>query len=151
MASDKTSEELDRLAFDIYRERVARGIVNKSGEQIAVESYRKATEFLAAREKIRTGALDAEKPVGPQLCDCCAPNLHKTHPHNIVSQQMGDLAKVNRLKKWLDANPTPEGDPVDIVHRFVQAFPECQWGKDTTETLAAINTARAIFPHYCAN
>lgn len=149
MARDRTPEEagvaasdLDAFAFEIYKTAVANHPVKRGGEHMARDAYQKAQAFLAVRDKVRSGALSPEKPRGLQLADCSAPNLRPTHPHNLVSQRFGDLLRVNRIKKWLDAHPTPEKEPEEVVQQLNREFPELSWD------LAAVNTARVIFPAY---
>ncbi len=145
MAPQATPEttELDDLAFQIYSARVAANPVRRGGEQEAIDSYRQAEAFLSTRKRVKAGELKPVVVEGPQLTDCCAPNLpHRTHPHNMVSQRFGDLARVNRIKRWLDVNPTPENDPAELVHRLNREFTDLNWD------LPTINTARAIFGAY---
>lgn len=155
MASDnKTNAELDAFAFDIFKQTCAVRAVKGNGEQVVIDSYRKAETFMSVRDKIRSGALDVAEPVGPQLADCCAPNLPRNHPHNLVAKLYtnrngtsipGDLKKVGRIYEWLKANPTPETDQEQIVTRLAAQFSELGWD------LPTINTARAIFPAYVSN
>jgi len=140
--AEKSTNELHDKAFELFREMVAKSPTGRGGEQQARAAYMKAEAFLAVREAIQSGAIKPSKSDGPALTDCCAPNLHRSHPYNLVSQRFGDLTKVNRIQQWLDKNPTPERDPEDLVSRLKDAFPELSW--DTP----AINTARAIFPQY---
>lgn len=137
----KPNTELDELAFEIYSKRVAAS--NRSGEQLAVASYRDAEAFLAVRAKARNGSLESKTADESGLCEVSAPNLKRTHAHNLVSQRFGDLAKVNRIKVWLDRNPTPESDEGELVAKLNREFPELSWD------LPTVNTARAIFPAYC--
>lgn len=148
------SSELDELAFEIYSKRVAAHPVKGGGERDALDSYRKAEAFLAVRKRVRAGETKVKEPDGPELCDCCAPNLPRNHPHNLVAKVFtdrkgtkipGDLAKVNRIAAWLNKNPTPESDPEELVSRINHEFPELDW------TQTEINTARAVFPAYCKN
>jgi len=126
-----TANELDEMAFSIFKERAAKAPNAQVGEQAAIVAYRQAESFLTIREKIRSGELETTEPTGPQLADVCAPNLKKTHPHNLVSKKLGNLQTVNRVKKWLDEHPTAE------------AYEEFEWDKPTTDL------ARVIFPAYC--
>ena len=146
--------ELDTLAFDIFSKRVAAKPAT-SGEQDAALAYRQAEAFLAIRKKFRAGELKAKEPEGVQLCDCCAPNLPRVHPVNLVAKNYanrrdgvphpGDLHKVNRILRWLNGNPTPEGDPGQLVARLNREFPELGWD------LPTINVARQLFPQYATN
>lgn len=145
MAGEKSTNELDDKAFELYREMVAKSPTGRGGEQQARAAYMKAESFLKVRDAIASGAMKPSKSEGPALADCCAPNLHRSHPYNLVSQRFGDLSKVNKIKLWLDKNPTPERDPEELVGRVKDAFPELSW--DTP----AINTARAIFPQFVNN
>ncbi len=147
--AEKTSparppEEVDELAFQIFAQRMASLPGKRGGEPEALDAFRQAEAFLAVRGRVRSGEAKkaAEEPV---LADCCAPNLRRTHPHNLVSQRLGDLAKVNRVKQWLDRNPTPERDADELAHRLNREFPDLNWD------LPTINVARAIFPAYCKN
>ena len=141
------NKELYELAFELYVKRVAAQPLVRNAEHEAIEAYRKAESFLAVRDKIKSGGLVAVKQDGPQLADCCAPNLSPKHPHNLVSQRFGDpkLTLVNRIATWLDKNhPAPDQDEKDFALRMNREFPDLSWDPP------AINTARAIFPAYCA-
>lgn len=137
-----SSTELDDLAFQLYSQRMAAQIGRRSGEPEAIESYRHAEAFVAVRQKVRSGALKVAEPEGPKLAPFRAPNLKRTHPHNLVSEVDGDLERVNRIKQWLDKNPTPERDPEDLLKRLNREF-SVDWD------LPAVNVARVIFPAYC--
>lgn len=143
-AKQETNRELDELAFRIFAQRVAVS-PRRGGEQDAIGAYRDAGVFLAVRGKIRDGSFDAKPATGPVLADCFAPNLKTTHPHNLVSADRGDLTTVNRIQKFLNANPTPERNPLELVERFNRDFRGFEWD------LPTINVARAIFPAYCSN
>lgn len=152
-AAPVVNEELDDLAFEIYKERVGRGLTRRNGEHEAAESYRRAEAFLAVRKKVRAGELKPTKEEGPQLAESCAPNLPRTHPINLVArvhidrkgvETPGNLDKIRRIKDWLDKNPTPEDDPERLVHQFGREFHDLGWD------LPKINTARAIFGAYTA-
>lgn len=146
MAGEKTaSSELDDKAFELFREMVAKSPTGRGGEQQARAAYMKAEAFLTVREAVQSGAIKPSKSDGSMLTDCCAPNLHRSHPYNLVSRRFGDLKKINRIHEWLVKNPTPERDPEELVGRIKDAFPELSW--DTP----AINTARAIFPQFVTN
>jgi len=143
MAGEKQSNpELDDFAFEIYKQAVATSPVNRGGEQQARAAYAKAEAFIAVRDRVRAGELKAVKPDGPQLAECSAPKLRRTHPFNLVSSRFGDLKKVSLISKWLDSNPTPESEPEELVTRINREFPDLSWD------LPAINTARVIFPEY---
>lgn len=142
MAAEKQTTELDDKAFELFREMVAKSPTGRGGEQQARAAYMKAEAFLTVREAIRSGAMKPTRQEGPALTDCCAPNLRRTHPHNLVSQRFGDLKRVSVINQWLERNPTPERDPEELVSRINSEFPDLSW--DTP----AINTARAIFPTY---
>lgn len=144
--AQRDDTELDDLAFQIFCESVAGRVVKRGGEQQARESYTKAKAFLAVREKVRSGELDVEQPTGPQLANCCCPNQPKSHPFNLVSQQMGDLSKVNRIAKFLQQNP-PSVDrrEADVAASLNRQIPDLNW------TDEQVKTARAIFPAYVTN
>lgn len=144
----QSSSERDELAFKIYAQRVAVAGVRFNGEREALDSFQRAQAFMDARDKVRSGALNVKPPTGPQLCNCSAPNLEPTHPHNLVSQRFGDLEKVNRIKKWLDAHPTPE-DATELVNQIAKDFPDLRSHKGERWDLPTINVARILFHDYC--
>lgn len=135
--------ELDQLAFDIFSKRIAAQPSRQASERDVIGSYREAEMFLAVREKVRAGEVKPKAPEGPQLCDCSAPNMRKTHPHNLVSQRFGNLDRVSRIKQWFDQNQMAENDSDELVTKINHDFPDLGWD------LPAVNTARAIFPDYC--
>lgn len=155
---DAADVELDALAMEIFTRAAAASPHRSVGEFEAIAAYRKAEMFLSARRKIHAGELKPKAPTtGPQLADCCCPNQPRNHPHNLVAAQWtdrrtgavlpGDPEKLNRIWKWLQANPTPEdADAVEgHVARLGREFPELGW------TVGEIHTARAIFPAHCKN
>ena len=113
--------------------------------QTAIAGFRAAEAFLAVRDMHREGKLTTEKAKGPQLADCCSPNLPRTHPYNMVSSRFGNLDRVAKVKAWLDSHPNPESEQEQLIPDLNRAFPEISWD------LATINLARSIFPAYCAN
>lgn len=155
MAEPKQSEELNEIALQIFAQRAA--VNPRAGESDAVLSFRAADAFLATRQKMARGELTPKQAEGPQLADCCAPNLPKTHPHNLVAKVWqdrkggnpvpGDLNKVAKLHAWLVRNPQPTGeDAVTLAKEQVAAINrEFDLGWEVAE----LNTARAIFPAYC--
>lgn len=152
MANDKPAvtgngtDELDDLAFRIYAERLAAHPSRRSGEAEAIDSYRQAEVFLGVRRRIKAGELKpAPAGAASLLADCWAPNLPRTHPYNLVSQQQGDLTKVSRIKRFLDANPTPENDPAPLIVKINRDFADLNLNWD----LPTINLARAILPAHC--
>lgn len=140
--AEKQTTELDQLAFEIFTQMVAKSPINRGGEQQAKAAYVKAEAFLSVRDRVRAGDMKPVKQEGPVLADYFCPNLKRTHPYNLVSQKMGDLNKVNRIAKFLEANPTPESDPQELVDRINREFPDLEWD------MPKINTARTIFPEY---
>ena len=149
--ANEINQELETMAFDLYAKRVATLPPGRNGERDVIESFARAEEFLAVRKKVRSGEVKAKGPTGPQLSDCCAPNLPRSHPINLVAQTFTDrkgsqvpcdLAKINRIAKFLAVNPTPEKDPDELVVKLNREFPELGW------TLPEINTARAIMHAY---
>src|SRR4051794_18279344 len=113
MADQTATMELDSIALQIYSARIANTPRNVSGETVALDSYRKAEAFLAAKAKVAKGALRQEKIAGPRLAEFCTPNLPKTHPHNLVASTGNAEADASRLKKirdvfaWLTENKPP--------------------------------------------
>lgn len=145
-------DELDDMAFKLYSERMAQPGA-RNAEQEAIHSYRNAENFLLVRKKIRAGDLKAKPPEGPQLADACCPNLDSTHPINLVAKVWtdrngrtvnGDLAKVNRIYKWLHDHPTTEQNAEDLPQQLAREFRDLRdWNKDTIEV------ARQLFTAYC--
>ena len=136
--------ELDRLAFEIFAAGLAARPIHRGAEQEAIASYRAAESFLAVRQRVRAGELKTVAPTGPQLADVSAPNLSRTHPLNLVSREFGSLSRVQTIGTWLANNPTPEKEPEQLLTRLNRQFPDLSW------TLPMVNTAREIFPDYCA-
>ena len=136
--------ELDTVALDIY---IARSGMHSpaQAEAVVVDSYRKASAFLAVKKKLREKGIDAAIPPEPEGADCRAPNLKPMHVHNLVARNGGNLPLVNRIKKWLDANPTPERDPEELLNKLNRAFPELGWD------LPTVNVARQVFPVYATS
>jgi hypothetical protein len=152
----KPDAELHDLAFQIFAQRVAGTAGPRAGEQEALVAYRQAEVFLATKRKVLSGGFKPEKAEPTdKLSDACCPNQRATHPTNLVArlhtdrrtgaETKGDPQKVNRVKQWLDANPTPESNPDELVNRINRQFPELGWSIDE------INTARAILPAYASN
>lgn len=154
-ASPSDNSERDALAFQIFCQAHASRALRRDGEREAIESFRKADAFLAVKKKMASGELKVNKPDGPQLAECCLPNQDANHPLNLVAKMYtnrktgasrpGDLNKVAAIKKWLDRNPTPEGNPEELVNRLNAEFSNLNWD------LPTINVARAVFPSYCQN
>ena len=136
-------QELSDLAFDIYARRMASGQTKRNAETEAVDSFKQAEAFLKVRASVAKGETKLKAPEGPQLADCCCPKQAKTHPHNLVSQQFGSIDRVQKINAWLKQNPTPEKEPDELVMRLNREFSDLSWD------LAAVNTARTIFPAFC--
>jgi hypothetical protein len=144
MAEEKPNTELEDLAFEIYSKRIAAAGNARHADAEALDCFRKAEAFLKVRASVRKG--ETKTVHAPSiLADVHAPNLKRTHPHNLVSQKMGNLSKVKEINDWLNKNPTPETEPEELVSRLREAFSDLGWD------LPTINTARAIFPAYCKN
>jgi hypothetical protein len=135
-----SSEELDQLAFEIFKTRVANHPSNRGGENYAIDAYRKAEMFLNIRARVRAGELKPQKPTH-SLADACAPNLKPTHPINLVSQRFGKQEKVNRIAAFLEPHKTTPDE--ELVDKLKREFPDLDWWDD--KVLAA---ARAIIPHF---
>ncbi len=143
--ADEKNTELDELAFEIYSKRVATHASVKASEAEAVDAYRKAEAFVAVKKKVRAGGVKPLTTTEAQGADCRAPKLRDTHPINLVSREVGNLPRVEQIKKWLDQNPTPETNPEELIHRLNRAFNDLGWDMPT------INVARQIFPAYAKN
>lgn len=136
----KEHNEIDELALSLYAERISKLPAQSSGEEAARWAFRKAEDFLAIRDRLRSG----EKEVlhVSKLADVAAPNLKKTHPHNLVSQRFADenggeakvLAMIREIHNWLIAHPKSDQSEV--------AYDKLDWDVPTT------NLARVLLPHY---
>lgn len=155
MADDSKAakaSELDKIAEHIFAERITRGDLHLPAEEEAMQSYRHAKAFLAARARVATGELeraeDRSAPKGPKpLQDSFAPNLPKTNPHNLISQEHGNRDIINRVAKWLKANPPVEGadEQREQTLRFNSEHANFNWDPPT------LNSARTLLPAYASN
>lgn len=141
---EKEQAEMDKLAFELYGKRVASHRLDMA-EATLLDCYRKAALFIKVRQRIRTEGISLAVPDEPEGADCRAPNLRPTHPYNLVAQVGGDLSKANRIKKFLDVNPTPAGDngPEELLTKLNRTFPDLGWDMPT------VNVARALLPVHC--
>lgn len=150
----KTDTELESVALRIYVERVSMRSASFGSDQIAAASFRDAEAFLRIRDKVRNKELEpSSREIGTQLSDASAPNLSPLHPLNLISKRFGDkdLRRVKQINEWLSKNHPAQDAPIEeFVDRFEKAFRDLPWKQATAgETLAVINTARAVFPAYC--
>lgn len=147
MAKADTSE-IDDLAFRLYAERLCKMPAAANGEAISVWAYRKAEEFLATREKVKSGGLQGS--IGEsKLSEVSAPNLKPTHPHNLVSQRYSSqypggeqqvLTIIKEVVQWLEKHPRSDEQPVAFT--LQNNSRGIDWDVPTT------NLARNILPHY---
>lgn len=138
-----SDSERERLAFEIFAKQVAGVRVNRVVEQEAIEAFRKADTFIAAREKVKAGALK-ESVETEVLADCRAPNMPAYHPLNLVARNGGNLEKVRRIYKLIEQTQSVDDSAqTNLVERINRTFPELQWD------MSALNVARSIFPAYC--
>lgn len=120
--------EVNSVALKLFAERSAR-LAGNGAEQVAVQCFKDAESFIAVRDVYKSGAF-AEKPEFSVLADCYCPNQKKTHPHNMISREFGNINRVRSILKDLDAHKdgkTYSGD-------------NFEWDEPTT------NLARSIFP-----
>ena len=151
----KTDTELESVALRIYVERVSQRSSAFGVDQVAAACFREAEAFLRVRDKVRNKEFEPTRDTGTKLSEASAPNLSPLHPLNMVSQRFGDknLKRVREINEWLNKNATPDINPDDLIERFDKAFRDLNWKVHNKpgETLAVINTARAVFPAYCGN
>ena len=121
---------IEQRAFELFTARRAQLGLRGAAEQIAAECYRDAEAFFSVADRVRAGEAPAAKPAGPQLADCCAPNLKPTHPVNMVSQRFGTLERIQEIHTRLQADEK------------IDSLPEYEWG------LSEIHTARTLFPAF---
>lgn len=124
--------ELRDYAAELFAQRTRNGVRGVLAERVAMDCFRDARAFLAVAAKVESNQLDTSPPKPALFCDACAPNLRKTHPHNLVSQQVGDINRVREIFDQLEKNP------------LLEAIPELDWKKPE------VNLARTLFPHYLA-
>lgn len=137
------SAELDDLAFRLFAERISKMPTNTGGHDLSAWAYRKAEEFIATRERIKSGETTAAES---KLSSCCAPNLKPTHPHNLVSQRFADqnggesqvLAILKEIQAWLIQHPHNEENPP----LYVNSRRGIDWDAPATKL------ARVLIPHY---
>jgi len=123
---------LESVALVLFAER-SRHSGGANVKRIATMCFRDAETFLEVSRGYRPGM--AKSAVSDKRADCFAPNLLKTHPHNLVSRQHGDLKRAQRVYEWLKANPlakTYESDDGLILWKE----PE-------------VRLARQLLPEYC--
>lgn len=144
-ANEKEIAEVNAMAFEIFKDRVAAGNLKRSAEAEAAHAFQMAESFLKTRAAYAKGEIKPKAIEAARLSAASAPNLKRTHPHNLVSERFGNLDRVKKIKAWLDAHPTPEKDPDDLIHQLNREFADLSWD------LPAVNTARALFPFYCVS
>lgn len=156
--AEKTNDQLDELAFELYKHRSPHLPPSRSGKPVAADCYRKAADFIETQKEIRSGRMTVAKPLGPQLADVSAPNMPANYPLNIVARNFqdrkggdpipGDLARAARYYAWLQKNPVADDATdtakADFVNRLVRTFPELTGWDAATAALA-----RATFKPYC--
>ena len=131
----KDTNEIDELAFRLYAERISKMPAQVNGEESSTWAYKRAKDFLAIRDRCRSGELDVTAPEGPQLDDASCPNQKPTHPFNVVSKRFGSFDQVRKLKELLDKNTNDDS----------AAFRAIDWDAPT------VRLARTIIPNYCTN
>ena len=124
----EASQQLDAVALRLFAERSSHAS-GRNVEYVAVQAYRDAETFLKVQAGFKGGKY-AEKKETRILNDSFAPNLKKTHPHNLVSQEYGDINRVKEICAKLEHDPTME------------VYSDLDWDKPTT------SIARTIFPQY---
>lgn len=124
----QTDSALDSVALKLFSERSAR-IHGRAATQVAVQCFRDAETFLAVQAGYKTGQYELKQEASI-LADCYCPNQKKTHPHNLVSRELGDINRVRKILKDLDAD------------KGMESYGELEWDKPTT------NIARDIFPSF---
>jgi hypothetical protein len=124
-----------RVAERLFAERSMRAN-GRDMRSVAVGCFRDAAVFADVATAHELGMLESEivKPTGPQLCDVSAPNLHHSHPHNLVSRRFGDLKKVAVIYADLKANPD--------VEMYVNEQLMINWDREATKL------ARLLFGEY---
>lgn len=122
--------ELQQRAFELFTARRAAIGLQVDAVELAKACYRDARSFLEVSSKVDAGEISIDLPKGPQLSDCCAPNLKPTHPINLVSQRFGSLQRVRDVFERLDRDPT------------MDSLPEYEWGP------VEVNCARSLLPSF---
>ncbi len=145
-----THARLEEVALTIFSASLATGVHRTQLSVAASRAFEGATMFLAMSEEIEAGIRPAvmEEPKGPRPQDCCAPNLPKNHPINLIAAKHtrrngdtagGDLklvAKIyNRIK---DIDLTTKEDDFRIEDSELGI----NWDKPI------IATAQHLFPNF---
>lgn len=151
MAEETKNDRLNQLAFELYKSRA--GAHASQAKALAIDCFRKAAAFMDVEAEITAEGFDNVAATQPGA-ECRAPNLHETHPLNLVARNGGDLGRVAKIKAFLDKNTTPRPtgdldrdthDVNELTSKVNKAFPGLNWDAEQIET------ARQIFPAYCNN
>lgn len=124
---------LESVALVLFAERSTHS-GGANVKRIATICFQDAETFLEVSRSYRPGMAKAAN--NDKRSDCFAPNLLKTHPHNLVSRRHGDLKRAQKVYEWLTANPlakTYESDDGLILWKE----PE-------------VRLARQLLPEYCS-
>ena len=88
--------------MELFSGFIGRGIPATQFKQAGAKSFQAAQEFLSLSDQIRAGEISIQSPAsqGPQLADCCAPNLDENHPFNLMSQRFAlDGVPADQIQK----------------------------------------------------
>lgn len=123
-AKSKGSEELKKVALQLFSN--ARGPIIASRHTI-VKCFREAQMFLETWDDVQSGKLDLDAVDKNPLVDAYCPNLKKTFPDNLVSQQWGNLDRC--IAAW------------DVIEsEKVKSYSELDWGE------IEVKRARILIP-----
>lgn len=129
MTKSETSADqlpLPSIALELFKVRsMQHGVGPK---QLAIDCFRDAKAFLDVCFEVEMEAINLASADANPLDAACAPNLKNTHPINLMSRQMGDIASVQKAFADLEANPAAD------------SYKAYDWGR------AEVNQARALFP-----
>jgi hypothetical protein len=98
--------ELRDYAAELFARRTANGIRGIQVEKVAIDCFEHAQIFLSVADRVASGEISSAPTPPNPLNEACAPNLKKTHPHNLVSQRFGNINRVKAIMDKLQQNPT---------------------------------------------
>lgn len=152
MAEKVDHKRLEQVALTIFSASLSTGVHGSQMSAAVDRSFAGAAAFLAASSAIEAGHKPAipEANKGPKFQDCSAPNLPKTHPHNLIAQKHtrrdgttagGDAALVEKIfDRIKDIDLTNKEDNFSVEDSELGI----NWDKPV------IQTAQHLFPHFIA-
>lgn len=149
-ASSIEHERLEDVALTIFSASLATGVHGSQMNMAAERAFSGASAFLTLSQQIESGQKPAvpEAVKGPQLQDCCAPNLPAKHPHNLIAKKhtrrdgstaggdLGLVAKIYDRIKGIDLTTKEDNFMIEDSELGIN------WDKPV------IQTAQTLFPYF---